>query len=75
MLNTHACAHTQTHTKPDFLITGEWEDLKLRVHFKVTGKEEPVVVMMEKMNTQHLNALFSMFHITKPRMVPLHQKI
>ena len=72
---THTHTHTHTHTKPDLLITGEWEGLKLREHFKVTGKEGPAVVVMEKMNRQQLNALFSMFHIAKPRMVPLHQKI
>lgn len=66
---------THTHTKPDLLITGEWEGLKLRERFKVTGKEGPVVVVMEKMNREQLNALFSIFHTAKPRMVPLHQKI
>lgn len=35
----------------------------------------PAVVVMEKMNRQQLNVLFSIFHIAKPRMVPLHQKI
>lgn len=39
LLNTHT--HTHTHTKPDLQIRGEWEGLKLREHFKVTGKEGP----------------------------------
>jgi hypothetical protein len=57
------------------LITGVWEGPKLRERFKVTGKEGPAVVAMEKMNRQQSNALFSVFHIAKPRMVPSHQKI
>lgn len=70
---THS--HTHFHTKPDLLRTGEWEGLKLRERFKVTGKEGPAVVGMERMKTQHSNALFSVFHIAKPRMAPSHQKI
>lgn len=75
MLYTYTYIHTHTANKPDLLITGEWEGLKLRERFKVTGNEEPAVMVIEKMNRQQLNALFSMFHIAKPRMVPSHHKI